>query len=298
MTILVGYPTNRRAKAVLSLAGMLARSGGEDVVVCLVAVDPRIPGVARDPGFRSYVDVLADKAETQAREDMPKDVPARFIRFEARSVPSGLVQAAEQYVASTIVVGSAMGPIEKVTLSSFADRLLYSSPVPVAVAIRGFRTVGNVKRVTLAFSGGEQGSVQVAAAGKLADHFGAELRLASFAVHMTPPDVLRDHLEYSTVLDQWNIGMRAAAADAIKADGTTDRRDPELVIGKGENWEDAIDDIDWSPGDLMVIGSSEAGPISRVFLGSGAAKIVRHSPVPVLAIPLAAARNLAEDGQK
>ena len=60
MTILVGYPTNRRAKAVLSLAGMLARSSGEDVVVCIVAVDPRIPGVARDPGFRSYVDVLAD----------------------------------------------------------------------------------------------------------------------------------------------------------------------------------------------------------------------------------------------
>ncbi len=297
MTILVGYPTNRRAKAVLSLAGMLARSSGEDVVVCIVAVDPRVPGVARDPGFRSYVDVLADNAETQAREDMPKDVPAQFIRFEARSVPSGLVQAAEQHAASTIVVGSAMGPIERVTLSSFADRLLYSSPVPVAVAIRGFRTVGTVKRVTLAFSGGEQASVQVAAATNLANHFGAELRLASFAVHMTPPDVLRDHFEYSSVLDHWTDGMRTAAADAIKHDATTIQREPELVIGKGENWEDAIDDIDWSPGDLMVIGSSQAGPISRVFLGSGAAKIVRHSPVPVLAIPRTAARELAEESR-
>lgn len=297
MTILVGYPTNRRAKAVLSLGGMLARSGGEDVVVCTVAVDPWVPGVAREPGFRSYVDVLADNAETQAREDMPKDVPAQFVRFEARSVPSGLVQAAEQYGASTIVVGSAMGPIEQVTLSSFADRLLYSSPVPVAVAIRGFRTAGTVKRVTLAFGGGEQGGIQVAAAVNLANHFGADLRLASFAVHMTPPDVLRDHLEYSTVLDHWINGMRAAAADAIRADATTTRREPELVIGKGENWEDAIDDIDWSPGDLMVIGSSEAGPISRVFLGSGAAKIVRHSPVPVLAIPRTAVKDLAEDGQ-
>jgi len=297
MTILVGYPTNRRAKAVLSLGAMLARSSGEDVVVCIVAVDPRVPGVARDPGFRSYVEVLADNAETQAREDMPKDVPAQFIRFEARSVPSGLVQAAEQHAASTIVVGSAMGPIERVTLSSFADRLLYSSPVPVAVAIRGFRTVGTVKRVTLAFSGGEQGSVQVAAAKNLANHFGAELRLASFAVHMTPPDVLRDHFEYSSVLDHWTDGMRTAAADAIKHDATTIQREPELVIGKGENWEDAIDDIDWSPGDLMVIGSSQAGPISRVFLGSGAAKIVRHSPVPVLAIPRTAARELAEESR-
>jgi nucleotide-binding universal stress UspA family protein len=297
MTILVGYPTNRRAKAVLSLGGMLARSSGEDMVVCTVAVDPWVPGVARDPGFRSYVDVLADNAEAQARDDVPKDVPAQFIRFEARSVPAGLMQAAEQLGASTIVVGSAMGPIEQVTLSSFADRLLYSSPIPVAVAIRGFRTVGNVKRVTLAFSGGEQGSVQVAAAENLANHFGAELRLASFAVHMTPPDVLRDHLEYSTVLDHWTDGMRAAAADAITDDATGIRREPELVIGKGQDWEDAIHDIDWTPGDLMVIGSSEAGPISRVFLGSGAAKIVRHSPVPVLAVPRTAAKELATEGQ-
>ena len=45
----------------------------------------------------------------------------------------------------------------------------------------------------------------------------------------------------------------------------------------------------------MVIGSSEAGPISRVFLGSRAAKIVRHTPVPVLAIPRGAATELAEE---
>ena len=33
MTILVGYPINRRAKAVLSMAEMLARSSGEELVV-------------------------------------------------------------------------------------------------------------------------------------------------------------------------------------------------------------------------------------------------------------------------
>ena len=106
MAILVGYPTNRRAKAVLSLAGMLARSNGEDVVVCTVILDPRVPGIAReDPGFRSYVDELADNALAQAREDMPTDVAVQFTRIDARSVPSGLVQAAELHGASTIVVG-------------------------------------------------------------------------------------------------------------------------------------------------------------------------------------------------
>jgi nucleotide-binding universal stress UspA family protein len=296
MTILVGYPTNRRAKAVLSLAGMIARSSGEDVVVCAVIRDPRVPGIAReDPEFRSYVDELADNALTQASEDMPKDVAVQFTRIDARSIPSGLVQAAEQRGASTIVVGSAMGRIESITLSSIADRLLHSSPIPVAIATRGFRAAGGkVKRVTLAFAGGEQSSVQVAAAEALAAHYGAELRLASFAVHLSPPEALRVHLEGDLVTEQWTKNIRTAAAEAVQADAATARRDPEIVIGQGGDWEEALDDIEWGRGDLMAIGSSEAGPISRVFLGSQAAKIVRHTPVPVLAIPRAAAKELAE----
>ena len=34
-----------------------------------------------------------------------------------------------------------------------------------------------------------------------------------------------------------------------------------------------------------MIGSSPIGPLARVFLGSRATKIVRHSPVPVVVVP-------------
>ena len=111
------------------------------------------------PGFRSYVDELAEAALAQAREDVPKDVGVQFTRIDARSIATGLIQAAEKYDASVIVVGSAMGRIEQVTVSSIADRLLHSSPIPVAVATRGFRAMGGkVNRVTLAFTGGEHGA--------------------------------------------------------------------------------------------------------------------------------------------
>jgi len=75
------------------------------------------------------------------------------------------------------------------------------------------------------------------------------------------------------------------------------RQAPEIVIGQGEDWEEALSDIEWGPGDLMVIGSSDAGPISRVFLGSRAAKILRHTLVPVMAIPRITAQEpeLARD---
>lgn len=42
---------------------------------------------------------------------------------------------------------------------------------------------------------------------------------------------------------------------------------------------------------LLVVGSGSAGPFSRVFLGSRAAKIIRSSPVPVIVVPRATAKS-------
>jgi Universal stress protein family len=44
---------------------------------------------------------------------------------------------------------------------------------------------------------------------------------------------------------------------------------------------------------VLVVGSSAVGPIARVFLGSRASKIVRSSPVPVVAAPRGAAEERA-----
>jgi nucleotide-binding universal stress UspA family protein len=291
VTILVGYPTNRRAKAVLSLAGMLARSNGEDVVVCTVLPRPWLPGIVReDSEFRAYIDELADSALALAREDMPKDVAVQFTTTLARSTPTGLLEAAKQHNASTIVVGSAMGLIEHITVSSIADRLLHSSPIPVAIATRGFRASGSkVGRVTLAFTGSEQSYALVEAAESLAAQFGAELRLASFAVELSPPETARFRTEESAVIAEWTKNIRSAAAEAVEADEEAGRRVPEFVVGYGRDWEEALDDIEWRPADLLVIGSSESGPVARVFLGSRATKIIRHTPVPVIVVPRTAA---------
>jgi nucleotide-binding universal stress UspA family protein len=45
---------------------------------------------------------------------------------------------------------------------------------------------------------------------------------------------------------------------------------------------------------VLVIGSSELGPAARVFLGSRATKIMRHSPVPVVVVPRQKAEELAD----
>jgi nucleotide-binding universal stress UspA family protein len=298
MTILVGYPLKRRAKAVLSLAGMLSRTSGDDLLVCVVIPAPWMPGMSRaDQDYRTYIDQLVDTAISQAREDMPDDVSAEFITVSARSASSGLVEAAKQHDASVIVVGSSdAGQFGYISLSSVADRLLHSSPIPVAVATRGFRAQGgNVKRVTLAFTGGEQSSLLLVAARALAAEYGCQLRLASFAVHLSPPETARFRAESGAVLAEWTENIYAAAEKALTPVGQAPAAQPDIVIGHGGDWDEAFESVEWEPGDMLVIGSSETGPVARVFLGSRATKIVRHTPVPVLVVPRAAAKELAEE---
>ena len=68
-----------------------------------------------------------------------------------------------------------------------------------------------------------------------------------------------------------------------------------MVVGQGESWDAALDDVEWRDGDVLVVGSSTIGPIARVFLGSRSSKIVRHSPVPVVVVPRGAAEELADE---
>jgi nucleotide-binding universal stress UspA family protein len=57
------------------------------------------------------------------------------------------------------------------------------------------------------------------------------------------------------------------------------------VIATGAGWGESMSSVEWQPNELLVLGSSTLGPIARVFLGSRATKLIRHSPVPVLVVP-------------
>jgi nucleotide-binding universal stress UspA family protein len=291
MTMVVGFAPDGRGHAVLHLAAMLARSGGEDLVVCAVVPPSWPPSPAKvDAEYREYLDGAAQNALSRARGRLPADVPARFEVEHARSAPAGLLDVAERVAASLIVVGSADG--------SVSSRLLHSSHIPVVIAPHGFR-VGEgarVQRVTAAF-GGSDDDLVIAAAG-VAARVGASLRVASFAVHPPPPftaGVGREGDE--AMVSQWVDEIQSAANAALTEvrDLPAVPRECDAVIGRGEDWADALDDVEWLPGDVLVVGSSSVGPLSRVFLGSRATKIVRHSPVPVAVVPRGRAAELAEE---
>lgn len=292
MTIVVGYPPNRKGKAALNLAALLSRSSGEDLVVCVVAPTQWMPGLtAEDSAFQKQMDEMMGGVLAQARTELPADVSASFTTVKARSIPTGLLDAAAEHDASLIVVGSSTaGLFGRISLSSVADRLLHSSHVPVALAPRGFRAKkgDKVDCVTVAYTGTEQCDSLLRAASDLVARLGTRMRLASFAVQSAPPVTAMFEAESADVVAEWATTIKSAAHRVL---GDAKAPGAEVAIGRGHDWQTALNDIDWHDGDLLVIGSSESGPIERVFLGSRATKIVRHTPVPVLVVP----RSMAED---
>jgi nucleotide-binding universal stress UspA family protein len=79
--------------------------------------------------------------------------------------------------------------------------------------------------------------------------------------------------------------MDAAAKELDDARARVAIPDVDVLIGAGTEWRDAVDDIAWRAGDMLMLGSGAAGPLSQVFLGSAASKILRHAPVPVMILP-------------
>ena len=301
MTLVVGYPPDGRGKGALGLGAMLARSGGDDLVICCVVPAPWVPGPARvDAEYREQLDRAADQALQSARASLPAGVRATTVRHNARSAAAGLIEVAEQHDARVLVVGSSSaGVFGHVTLGSVTDRLVHSSPVTLGFAPRGFRIGADatVRRVTIAFGGQADADALVLAAATVAAQVGASIRVASFAVWSRPSYVTRLGTDpEDLVLDAWVEEVRTTARTILENAGLTDQvpQDLPVEIGVGPDWGEAIEDVGWEAGDVVVMGSSELGPVSRVFLGSRATKILRHSPVPVIVVPRGRAQQLAE----
>lgn len=291
MTVLVGYADGRGAQDALELGAAL--SGGLGVGLTVVSVARRswgTPSISRvDAEFIEWSRRAAENDLAVARSRLAERAPGREATFrgvEGRSVPAALVSAAREEDATVIVLGSAAdGRLGQVVLGSTADRLVHSSPAPIAVAPRGYRApIDGIERLTFAWSGDEAEIASITRLSELLAPTQAHLRVVTFGLRrpaMFPPEVGLD------AEDDVFAGWREQAErsfDRLRGRGIVGP-DTETLLAVGADWRAAVDDVDWTPGDVLVIGSKPAGPVARVFMGSSATKIVRHAPVPVILLP-------------
>lgn len=292
MTIVVGVsPTHHTADGV-QLALILARSGDTDLVVVAVIPAPWQGKSAQlDAAYRHELRARATESLQQAGQAIPDDVAFTTQIRESTSISEGLASAVTEAESAMLVLGSStMGLLGRVALGSVTERLLHSSPVAVAVAPRGFSaaTGQRVTRVNIAYAVGPDESSLIAMAAEVGGQIGAGVRLVSFAVRSAAPVTtgIGLHAE-DQVIDQWAKDIRAKTDELTRqvSDFAGPTATEDAVIGRGETWSRALEAIDWAPGEVLVVGSSQTVGAAGVFLGGTASKITRHCPVPVVVLP-------------
>lgn len=295
MRYIVGYTADRRGAEAIALAAALARTQGAALDLIHVLDNPS-PMTATYPPERSFQQILAGKAESWLDEGLalvPDDVEAaKHVRY-ADSFAEGLIEAAQEFEASLIVVGAArQGLLRRVTVGSVANALLHSSPVPVALAPSGYaNAAGTVSRMTAALGTREGAEALLDVAVEAAGRRSVPLRLVSLVAMDAPArsdgQLVDDPLTFSAVQDA--LGPLNQARAHIKnlmsiASETADTELSSAVI-RSSSIEEGIDELDWEDDEIAIIGSSRLAERRKIFLGTTANKMMRSLPVPMIVVP-------------
>ncbi|KUI23123.1 universal stress protein [Mycobacterium sp. IS-1496] len=290
MTIVAGFSASRQGSAPLHLAAEIARCTSDRIIAAAIVERPWPP--RGDPVEQEYLRYVTGAARTSLErvvDEMGGDVEVSVVVHKATSVPEGLTELATHHRADAVVVGSSSsGLLGRVALGSVTDRLVHTAAVPVVIAPRSYPSSREpIRRLTVAYGGHADAVRLIETAAELAVRWSARLRIASFTVR--PVAVFSGSIEPSAeslVVEQWSkrttdeiMGQLNDIRNHIAAP------DVEIVVGVSHDWREAVEDVAWERGDLLLLGSGAAGPAAHVFLGSAAAKILRHSPVPVMIVP-------------
>ena len=283
MKCVVGYQSDEESEAALDLAIWLVLSCGGGLVVTIVVPDAWLLAAGADQEF------LADRLENartaleKARSRVAGRVEAEYLVRQAPSVREGLMQAVQDSVASTIVIGAARGgPVGRFFGGSLAAELLSNPPCSVILCPKGYRPpVGErLSRVSIAFSG-EPASISAVQQGfSIARQLSVPARLVSFIVRnkqMYPSGVGYD--AENEVINSLKEDIISAQTSLIAGTENT------AAIGEAENWDDAVQDAGWINAELLVIIAERHGLMARLLLGSNAGKIIRATHVPCLLLP-------------
>jgi len=293
VTIIAGFSASRQGSAPINLTVQIAQTPGEKVIAAAVLERSWPP--RNDPVEDEYLRHV--KAQTaQSLQAVVDGLPGRpdvpTLVHESGSIPTGLLELAQEFQARAVVLGSSSsGLLGRVALGSVTERLVHTAQVPVAIAPRGYAfSYEPIRRLTAAYGGEADTNGLVRAAAELSQDWNARLRIVAFTVR--PAWAFGGpSLEVGAedmVVAQWS----KRTADEVTKQLNKVREnlavpDVDMVVSSGRDWQQAVENTGWAPGDVLLLGSGAAGQSARVFLGSAAAKILRHSPVPVMIMPRA-----------
>ena len=280
--ILVGYDGSETAEDALALGLALAGHSGTVTAACSYWWQPLSARVfkARPGEMR----MRADAAEVLARLSKREGHTLLTVPAPGTRPARALLDLIEERGYDLAVVGSThRGSIGRVLAGTTADVLLHDGSCPVAVAPVGYREHSSVlRRIGVAFDGGDAPRRALAAAHALAAERGAQLV------------VLRVHAAALPALAAGDVGYGFVVADSTTRDLAQAELDEAVaeVAGavpvsgellEGDTGEALVQRA--ARLDLLVASSKGHGPLGRVTVGSVSHHLMCNSPTPVLVLP-------------
>jgi len=302
MKIVAGTTQDTQGRDSLALGAALARAlDAQLVAVNVMPVAFNFPGPAHvDAEWRSFLLGQGRDTLSWARQQLghPSDVGFELTSHKSSGI--GLDEFATEIGAELIVIGSAPGADEgRIELGSTADQLLHGSSSSVAIAPMGYSSWApeRIGRAVVAYQDSSQGRHLLARALRAVrtqpDDVPARLALINVVHRVTKIAGTRlgPHAEDGV------IAALAEQAALILAEGAGEvdrdlagRCEVATEVLVGRDVATALARFDWEDDDLLLVGSTQRGPIKRVLLGDTSYKLIKAATVPVMAVPKSAER--------
>lgn len=283
MHLTVGYLATPTGDDGIALASALAKAFDAAVDVLLVVREELPDG---HPGRAQYQDLLVKRGEqwvSRALSRLSADgVTAGSTVAVGDSFAQSLIDFAQQKSSDLIVVGGARdGFFGRHTIGPVAGALLHSSPIPVALAPRGYAEDPDemIEALTAAVPTRATDDNPLPFAITLASAAELPIRMLSLvsAENLAEAGSARALRQLQVAAVEENL---AAAIRALP-----DSPEISSLVADGMTLESALKKLNWDDGDLLVVGSSRFAAPQRIFLGSTAARILAGVDIPVIVVP-------------
>jgi nucleotide-binding universal stress UspA family protein len=283
MHLTVGYLATPTGDDGVALAAALARTFDARVDVVLVVREDLPDG---HPGRAEHQTLLIERGEdwiSRAIDELAaRGVSASSTVLVGESYAESLIEFAGQRDSDVIVLGGARdGIFGGHVIGSVAGALLHLSPIPVALAPRGYaedppETITSVTAAVPTRAGADN---PLPFAITLASAAGLPIRMVTLvsAENLAEADNLAELRQIQVSAAEENLRVAARSLP--------DAPDIESLVADGMTLESALKKLKWDPSDVLVVGSSRFAPPRRVFLGSTAARILAGTDAPVIVIP-------------
>jgi nucleotide-binding universal stress UspA family protein len=263
-----------------------------------VTVDPALTPLAANastareempvgsPGRSEYQRLLVERGEEWVSRAVDalaaKGVSAGSTVTVGESFAQSLLQFAEEKSSDLIVVGGARdGFFGGHTIGPVTGALLHSSPIPVALAPRGYAEDpdDDIAAITAAVPTRPGDDNPLPFALTLASAAGLPIRMLSLvsAENLAEAESVKEVRQFQIAAAEENLAVAARALP--------DAPEIESLVAEGMTLESALKKLRWDDGALLVVGSSRFAAPRRIFLGSTAARILAGVDVPVVVVP-------------